>query len=264
MRFNNLKETITLYLSYIKLILENIFKETFINIIYIFKDFKKIIIFIILLPFVYYLIKLQIIIGFLFFIFYNFLKTEYEIKCKEIHINFLHPYRYTILNNLFLVPKAKAYIIVYNILYIWWNKNYKYNLKNILIVIIIFLFIYLIKFSVILLIGYTFLSIKIVSNIIVKLFDILSWNFETKKACLQHICINFFLDNVDSVGKAEDMNIIINNNNVNFNMKQLISSFLLKVNKPDLFLKSYNLNNIQIKHKIINNHYTFFYKFWYL
>ncbi len=248
-----------------KLFFSDSFKEILINLILIFKNPKMLISFLVLLPFIYYIIKIQIIIGFIFFIwyfiifliFYNFLKTNYEINCREISINFSHIFRYTILNTFLFVPKAKAYIIFYNILYIIWNKKEKFNFLNTIFIFIIFFIIYLIKLSIVLLIGYTFLSLFITSNFIIKLFKLLSRNFENKKAMFQHILINCCLNSVDSVGKAEEMNIIIKNKNIIFNMIDIFKNFFEKIKNPELFWKAYYKKFYNIEIGYYNKHFTF-------
>lgn len=151
---------------------------------------KKFFLFIIILPVVYFFIKIQIIIGVLFvlyyyiifFLFYFFLKVPQNIECKEIPLNFSFMFRYTIVNILFLVPRAKAFIIVYYSLFHIYNRNNKFNVKTFLFLLFMIFIVFWIKITILLFIGYSYLSLLVASDIIVNFFGLLNLNFETRKA----------------------------------------------------------------------------------
>lgn len=269
--FGKLKNFILIFNKNIKFnfnlilfIIKPVFQKFLANIFIIFNEKKKIICFLLFLPITYYLVKIQIyvVIFFvlwyliLFIIFYKLLKSQLTISCEEAPLNTSNLSNYVILNTFIFIPKAKAFIIVYNFLFFIFKKKEKLNFSIFFILSLVFLVIYVFKISLILITGYTFLSISVTSDFVINLFNTLTWNYESKKAKYQHILINCFLNNKDTVGKADEMKIIINNGDVFFNMIQKFYQLFSKFKNLELLGNNY----LDIKDNIyvgnINNHYN--------
>jgi hypothetical protein len=142
--------------------------------------------------------------------------------------------RYTILNVMFLVPRAKAFIIVYHSLFYMYNKNDKFNLESFLFLVFFIFIIFWVKITILLVVGYPYLSLLVSSDIIVKFFGLLNLDFETKKARYQHILMNCFLNNENSVSVTNEMKILLSVNKIYFNMKTFFMEFYKNVERPDL------------------------------
>lgn len=84
---------------------------------------------------------------------------------------------------------------------------------------------FFLKTSLILILGYTYLSILTTSEFVLNLFNILTWNFESSKAKYQHILINYILNMSDSTGKVDEIKILFFDDDIKFNMKNFFSKF---------------------------------------
>lgn len=259
----------------VKMTITSKFSLLIYNLKIIINNKKMILFFLLLLPIVFYIVKIQIYVGFVFFIYYiilfylikSVLKTEYIISCKELPLNTSRLKIYAFINIFIFVPKAKAFIVSYNILDHFYDVDDNNSNNNridkfiyITTTIIILLIIFLIKLSIFLVLGYTFLSLLITSELILKYFSLLRLNYKTKKAKNQTIIINCFLDSMDSVGKADHMNIIISGDEIIFNMKNLtfLSNFAKKVKHFELLQKVFKNNNSNlIEKKFVDGHYNF-------
>lgn len=223
---------------------------------------------------IYYIIKIQIIIGilhftffiFIFVVFYLLLKTEYSFQCKELPANTSKLGLYSFLNVFLFVPKAKAFIYFYNFMFYIFNKdknvsNNNSNYTNIIIsytiFLTIFLIIYMLKFSLLIIFGYSYLTLYVCSQFTLKIFNIFTYKFVSKKAMYQTILINCFMDNVDTVGYANELALIISKDEIIFNMKSFLTNFFFKVKNPELLKKAYEVNKGVYNTAYINNHYNF-------
>lgn len=238
----------------------------FYNFKIIFIDKKKFLLFFLLVPFVFLIIRIQILIGVsLFFCYALFialiliLKTEKTITCEELPVNTDRLVFYSLYNIFFGVPKAKSFLLIYEILYFITNYHLRPN-KNLLFPMVLsFVVVFLIKFSIFIILGVSYLSIFITSNFIVNLFGILEGDFETKKSKEQHILMNSFVLISSSVGLADSKKIIISFDNITLNPKGNWDVFFSNVKNPELFLQNYYSPIFsQTKFMYINNHYAWY------
>lgn len=262
-----MKENTNKYKFYINLLifyLKNELAELKNNLIIISKNKNMLIMFLILLPIVYHIIKIQILFGVIFCIFYlsifilynNILKSNHIINCKEVELNTKYMYRYSFFNIFLFVPKAKAFFLIYNFLNIIINSKMKKN-EKIFLSLIFFIISFFIKIYILLIIGYSFLSIITTSNLIITYFETTSWKYESQKAKNQHIIMNCLLDNKDSVGEVDNIRIIIKNNEITFNADKFTKYFLSKVASPEKIQKAFTpeKGNIFSK-KFVNDHFS--------
>ena len=257
---------VAFFLKYLEILIKKSFNELSRNIKIIITDVRSIVGFLTILPFVYYTLKIQVFVGLVFvswysisfLIFHIFLKTIYNIDCKEIPLNTSHLTKYVLFNVFIFVPRAKAYILFYKILYFYANrKKNKPLLLDYLFFISGFLIIYFIKFTFVLMLGYTYLSLLVTSELIVKLKIVLSWNYEDNVAKYQHILINCFIDNAFSVGAADEMNIEFEGDLIHFNMKKFFINFFANVKNPELLTEAYNIKEGVFTQKLVNKHFTY-------
>lgn len=213
-------------LSMLKYLIINNFNVFFLNIYKIFLDPKKIIFTCMITPICYFIIKFQIYIGFLFLIYFTIitfflflLKTEKIVKCEEIPVNSDRIFLYCIYNIFCAIPKAKAFIIIYEIIYFIKNKSIKDNNNKLLLVFFFFLIIFLIKLTIFFVLGVSYFSILIASNFVIDFFFILEKDAETNKAKYQHIMMNCFILISDVISFADSKKIIFEKNDIILNMK---------------------------------------------
>ena len=70
--------------------------------------------------------------------------------------------------------------------------------------------------------------------------------------------LNCLLDNKDSVGKANSMRIVIENDKITFNMHKFINSFLNKVKNPEKLQKAFAYDQKEVFSKsFVDNHFNF-------
>lgn len=144
----------------------------------------------------------------------------YILKCEEISLNTSRLTFYSFFNVFIFVPRAKAFIFFYHtVRYIY--KTRKIN-NDIFYFFNILFFIacgYLIKMSILLIVGYSYITLMVTSNFVIKYFDILRWKYEDSTAKYQHILFNCFISDCESISDANDMRVIIKNNELVFNPK---------------------------------------------
>ena len=232
------------------------------NFIIIFSDYKKVIVFFIILPIVYYLIKIQIFFCIVFTIYYIIcflnvysIKSKDIIECKELELNPTYIYRYSTYNLIIAIPKAKAFLLVYNIIENIFIKNkndifFYITILSILIVNLIY------KISFLFIFGVSYISIIICSETVIKFFNTINLNYDTKKALIQTVLINCFILSSDSIANADEKKIIIEKNNIIFNSEIFMKIFLNKVKKSELFDEAVN-STIRTVSAYVNNHYTY-------
>lgn len=127
--------------------------------------------FLILIPFVFYLIKIQLFISLIFVLYYILyvfilltLKTEKVVSCEELSVNTDKIFIFSIYNILISIPKAKSFLLIYELLF---------NIKNkifLFIVIVAFLILFFLKFSIFFLFGVSYFLILITSFFYYRLF----------------------------------------------------------------------------------------------
>lgn len=213
-------------LNMLKYLIINNFNFFFINIYKISLDFKKIILTCILTPVCYFIIKFQICIGFLFLIYFIIitfflflLKTEKNVECQEIPVNTDKIFLYCVYNIFCAIPKAKAFIIIYEIIYFIKNKSIKDNKNKFLLIFFSFLIIFLIKLTIFFVLGVSYFSILITSNFVIEFFFILEKDSESNKAKYQHIMMNCFVLISNVINSADSKKIIFKKDNIILNMK---------------------------------------------
>lgn len=183
----------------------------------------------------------------------------FTIKCEEVSVNFSRLFIHTIFTILISIPKSKSYIIVYRILSSLFNKHFTFSIYNYIFIITVGFLIYFIKFSILLIFGYSYLSIVTTSNLIVKFFVVTSYNCESTKSYYQHIILNCILNNSDTIGKAGELKITVDDEGqLIFNPGELLVSFLLIVKESHLLSKAFGrkCDNMFLKF-LGNGHFTF-------
>ena len=240
--------------------------DFFTNLFEILKSLKKIISFLIILPFSYYVVKFQIYIGFFFLLYYcvNFvlifsLKTEYVSKCEELPLNTSHFYKYAAYNIFVGIPRAKAYIIHYNFFYFLLNLNRdffkKVSIYFFITLGVVFLLFFFINFSIFIIFGVSYLSVYVSTKTINKIFSLSSYNYESNEALYQTILLNCFITNSSSVAEAHLKKIIFKKNEIIFNIKDLVKKFFAKVKNSNLLFEVYSADDTEAI--FFKNHYTF-------
>jgi hypothetical protein len=159
--------------------------------------------------------------GFLIFILYFFklilalsLKIEEVISFKEKIMVTSRIIPYTFCTILIFIPQAKAFLIFYNLLKFFFDKNnLKKNYKIYVFTFFVILILFILRYSILIFIGYSYLVLITSSFIVLNIFSLIRFNFESKKALMQHILLNCFLINTGSIGKAITHVLYINENN---------------------------------------------------
>lgn len=246
----------------LKIFYEISIKKFFYNLIIIFSDYKKIIIFFMILPVIYYLIQIQFLFCTIFIIYYvlcfinvYFLKSNDIIECKELELNPIYIYRYSLYNIIIAIPKAKAFLFFYSLLENIFMKNKKDLLFYFTLILILILNI-LFKISIIFLFSVSYLSILVSSETIIIFFNIIYLNYNSKKALIQTILINCFILSSESIAIADEKRIIIEKDKIVFNSNNFMRMFLNKVKRPELFNEAFNSAPKTVS-AFINNHYTY-------
>lgn len=258
--------------EYIKVIF-NIFINKFVfNLINNLKQIKtiyKFTTFIIFIPLIFYIIKIQFYIGFIFFTFYIlyfscffFIKSPFNIECKETYLNTSHIYRYALYNIFIQIPKSYGYFFFYQTL-LFFNKTVKYENKfsylNILIFTVMFFIIFIYKYTFLFIVGYSYLSIIISSNFTIIIFRLLNFKYENNKAVIETLIINCIINYCDMINKVEKLKISYNEDFIlKFNFYDKIFSILKNFKKPELIINSINDKNFKKNIDVIyyNNHFT--------
>jgi hypothetical protein len=247
---------------------KNYFYENFIfELITIFSNLKKITCFLIFTPLIYWGVKAQILVVVLFSIYYIilfvmlfFIKTNYTIKCEELPFNGDYLTRYSLYHVFVAIPQAKGYILVYNIMYVLFNKDSlaRVTFSYWIIIFMCILPLFIIKIYVYLMVGVSYLSIQVSSKMINKAFGLLKWNYESNKALYQTILINCIITFSHSISDAEEKKIIFKNQTIFFNMKGVLANFSKNTKDVHKLYEAYNLSkNNEIDIIKINNHIAF-------
>lgn len=260
---DSIKENIKIFL----IILKDLTTDLFENIKLIF-SFKKILLLILTTPFIYYTIKIQIIISMIFFLYFFlvffclfFLKSPFLLQCKEVYLNPEFIERYAFFNVFIQIPRSYAYYTFYNILhFIVNNKKFKHNKLNFFDFVgftFLFFIVYIYKFSFFLLLGYSYLSINITINLIIMIERLLSYEYENNKALYQTLILNCLIINNNIISKTEDLKIYYNKDDeLEFNMFGFFKKFFKNVKSSEL-LKDVYYNKPQDTDVIYcNNHFT--------
>lgn len=256
-------------LQLIKLITYRITDELIINLKKIFSSVKKTLVFITILPLVYYLVKIQIYVGIIYLLFYFgaftffhiFLKTAYIITCDATKISIERLTLYTIFRLLILIPRAKSFLLVYNFLsFIYKSEKLLGNRlspENYLFIFIFFCISILLKLSIPLLCGYSYITLLVASRFVIKLFSIIEFTYPADiKIIYQYILLNCFSDIEYSIGVADYKRIILDKSNITFNGKKSIDNFAnLLTNTKNIDL----LHNV-VKTPILDKFQFIFYK----
>jgi hypothetical protein len=109
------------------------------------------------------------------FILFLILKTRYVLKCEEIPLNYSRITYYSIYNIFIGIPKAKAFIINYFIFFeIFERKKNNSALIVSLFLGLVALLIILIKFSILMIVGYSYLSLLTASILSNMFFELLT------------------------------------------------------------------------------------------
>ena len=243
-------------LQLIKLITYRITDELIINLKKIFSSVKKTLVFITILPLVYYLVKIQICVGTIYLFFYFgaftffhiFLKTAYIITCGAMKISIKRLTLYTIFRLLILIPRAKSFLLVYNFLsFIYKSEKSLGNRlspNEYLLLFFIFAISMILKLSIPLLCGYSYITLLVASRFVIKLFSIIEFTYPADiKIIYQHILLNCFSDIEYSIGVADGKRIILDKSNITFNGKKSIDNF------ANLLTKT---KNIDLLHNVVN------------
>lgn len=253
-------------------ILYGFFKNFIQNLILICKDFNKILLFVFLVPFVFYIIRFEFYCGLMFliyftllFFFFYFLKSSCTMQCSELPLNTSYLIRYSFYNILIQIPKSFSFLIVYNFFgYIFNSFNMKKSnrfydrvlIYNIISFIFLMIVAYLIKLSVLLLVGYSYISLYVSSNLVIKFFNLLQLNYKTKKAFYQIVLLNCFISNSSIIAKVDGMKIIFDGDEITFNMKSVFKDFFNNTKNHDYLLRSCMPSDYQCTHAIlVGGHY---------
>ena len=253
-------------------ILYSFFKNFIQNLILICKDLKKILLFFFLVPFVYYIIRFEFYCGLVFlmyftllFLFFYFLKSSCIIQCSELPLNSSYLIRYSFYNILIQIPKSFSFLIVCSFFgYIFNNFNTKTSKRvydrvfiyNIISFIFLMIVAYLTKLSVLLSVGYSYISLYVSSNLVIKFFNLLQLNYKTKKAFYQTVLLNCFISNSSTISKVDGMRIIFNGGDITFNMKSIFKNFFNNTKNHESLFRSCMSNDYQCTHAIlVKGHY---------
>ena len=177
---------IKLLIKSIQIIMARSIDFLFYNLSKIFSSLKKILVFILVLPVTYYIIKIQIFVVIFFVLFYFstfiifhvFLKSNRIMTCVSIYGDDKRQTVSTIVRVLIFIPRAKAYLLVYTLLSFFYDreKSYLQNyslLEFFILLIIIFTISILLNLSLILVFGYSYLAITVASRFVVKFFNVI-------------------------------------------------------------------------------------------
>jgi hypothetical protein len=171
-------------LKFLKNLIIYSFRDLWINMSEIFQGkqkIKKLMFCMLLLPISYMTIKIQLIVGLIFILYYFLtlitillLNSVWIIKCEEIPLNTSHLIRYSTYNIFIGIPRAKAFVIVYNTLYLILKEKIlnKISLVESLSLLFIFILIFLIKFSIVIVFGVSYLVICITIKLTNEIFDL--------------------------------------------------------------------------------------------
>ena len=160
---------------------------------------------------------------YIYYIFYILilliLKTEKIISCEELPVNTDRILIHSVYNILIGIPRAKSFLLVYELFFNIKNKKFKVNGKIISILIISFLILFILKVSILFLIGVSYFSILITSYFVIDFYELYNLNYEDKKAKYMSILMNCFILFSNSVGYADEKKLIFKNSEIIFNAK---------------------------------------------
>jgi len=221
---------IKLFIKSIQIVMAQSINHLFDNLSQIFSSLKKILVLILVLPVTYYIIKIQIFVGIFFVLFYLstfiifhvFLKSSWIMTCGNINGYVKRHDVYTILKVVIFIPRAKAYLLVYKLLIIFYNKkeNFLRNhflLKCFFCLFIMFTMSLILNFSLILMLGYSYLIIIVASRFVLKFFRVIPSLSYDMRILYELTLINCFCDINYSTLMTAGQRILFSEEQVIFN-----------------------------------------------
>lgn len=179
-------------------------KNVFFDLKLIFKKPIYLPVFIFILILVYFSLFIIYIVTIFYFILFLFRFFKDIYFCKKTIFNESNPfvckfeindniYENTILLHIYyyyiVYPKLKGYQLMYIFLNFFFKK--KSHSINIVLMILIFILIIPIRFFIKILTGFSYFSIKIASSLVVSFIDVLSYKFDSWRAVLDNVLLDF-------------------------------------------------------------------------
>ena len=180
-----------------------------------------------------------------------------EIYLNIMDVNSSYLLNHALYRTFFLLPRSISFYFFYS--FMSYFNNYKKNNKTLYFYFFITVFLFfLVRYLFFFASGYSYIVIFYFSCFVNNFFFIFQDNYENKKALLQHVILNCFL-NYEYIYKIYNKKIIFSEKEIIFNPKDF--DFLKNFNNVEYLYKAFDIDKNIISSSCYYRNNHFYYSF---